>query len=63
MVDPMANFLNLIFLITLPKINAMTENWAASMRLDASYNLCSKLGSKLIFRQKIMAILVLPDHF
>jgi hypothetical protein len=28
-----------------------------------SYNLCSKLGSKLIFFDEIMAILVLPDHF
>jgi hypothetical protein len=27
----------------------MTKKWAASMRLDSSYNLCSKLGSKLIF--------------
>jgi hypothetical protein len=32
------------------------------MRLDASYDLCSKLGSKLIF-DEIMAILVLQDHF
>jgi hypothetical protein len=31
------------------------------MRLDASYNMCSKLGSKLIF-DEIMAVLVLPDH-
>jgi hypothetical protein len=34
------------------------------MRLDVSYNLCLKLGSKLIFfNDEIMAILVLPDHF
>ncbi len=33
------------------------------MRLDASYNLCSKLRSKLIFFDEIVAILVLPDHF
>jgi hypothetical protein len=34
------------------------------MRLDASYNLCSKLGSKLIFfLDKIMAVLVLSDNF
>jgi hypothetical protein len=32
------------------------------VRLDVSYNLCSKLGSKLIFLDKIMATLVLPDH-
>jgi hypothetical protein len=28
---------------------AMTSKWAISMRLHVSYNLCSKLGSKLIF--------------
>jgi hypothetical protein len=27
------------------------------------YILCSKLGSKLIFWDEIMAVLVLPDHF
>jgi hypothetical protein len=32
------------------------------MRLDVSYNLYSKLGSKLIF-DEIMAVSVLPDHF
>ena len=32
------------------------------MRLDANYNMCSKLGFKLIF-DEIMVILVLPDHF
>jgi hypothetical protein len=31
------------------------------MRLDVSYNLCSQLGSKLIFGE-IMAILVLRTH-
>jgi hypothetical protein len=33
------------------------------MRLDVSYSLCSKLGSKLILFDEIMTILVLPDHF
>jgi hypothetical protein len=32
--------------------------YAVRMRLDTSYNLCSKLGSKLIF-DEIMAVLVL----
>jgi hypothetical protein len=49
MVDPIANFLNLVPLITLPKMFARTYNWAASMRLDARYNMCSKLGSKQNF--------------
>jgi hypothetical protein len=31
--------------------------------LDASYNLCSELGSKLIFFDEIVAILVLPNHY
>jgi hypothetical protein len=45
-----ANFLNLVFLITLPpKMIATTYKWAVSMCLDVSYNLCSKMGSKLIF--------------
>jgi hypothetical protein len=65
MVNRMADFLNLVFLITLPKMITRTYKiWAVSMRLDVSYNLCSKLGSKLIFFwDDIMAILVLPDHF
>ena len=49
MVNRIANFPKLGFLITLPKMIAMTQKWAVSMRLDVSYNLCSKLGSKLIF--------------
>jgi hypothetical protein len=31
------------------KMIAMTLKWAVRMRLDASYNLCSKLGSTQIF--------------
>jgi hypothetical protein len=51
LIDPMANFLNLVFVITLPKNDRQDLQlaWAVSMRLDASYNLCSKLRSKLIF--------------
>jgi hypothetical protein len=48
MVNRMANFLMLVFLITLPKMIAMTLKWVVSM-LDASYNLRSKIGSKQIF--------------
>jgi hypothetical protein len=40
------------------------------MRLDVTYDLCSKLGSKLLFiiiifiiLDRILAILVVPDHF
>ena len=59
------NFCHLVSLITLPKMVARTWKWAISMRLDViSYNLCSKLGPKLIcFWERIMAILVLPDIF
>jgi hypothetical protein len=45
----MTHFLSLVFLITLPKMIASTKIWAVRMRLDASYDLCPKLGSKLIF--------------
>jgi hypothetical protein len=60
MIHPHGKFLSLVFLITLPKIIARTKTWAVRMRLDASYNLCSKLGSKLNFFDEIMAVLVLP---
>jgi hypothetical protein len=52
MVDPMANFPDMVFLITLPKCKNDRQDlkkWAVRMRLDVSYDLCSKLGSKLIF--------------
>jgi hypothetical protein len=40
----------------------MGGNCSAVQCLDISYNLCYKLGSKLIFFDKNMAVLVLPDH-
>jgi hypothetical protein len=49
MVDRTANLMKLVLLITLPKMVARALKWAVSMRLDASYSLCSKLGSKLMF--------------
>jgi hypothetical protein len=49
MANRTANFLNLVSLITLPKMAARALKWAVSTRLDISYNLCLKLGSKQIF--------------
>jgi hypothetical protein len=49
MVDPMADFLNLVFLTTLPKNDRRDLKMGC---IDASRRqqyLCSKLGSKLIF--------------
>jgi hypothetical protein len=66
MVNPHRNFLSMVFLITLPKMIARTKKWAVRMRLDASYNLCSKLGSKLIFGRSYGSFsftVKVPDHF
>jgi hypothetical protein len=55
MVDPMANFLSLVFPITLPPPKKGRQDLKmgcidASRRTPASrYNLCSKMGSKIIF--------------
>jgi hypothetical protein len=40
MVNRMANFLNLVSLITWPNMTAKTLKGAVSMRLDDDYNLC-----------------------